>query len=314
MTIAVKIARSSKPTPDYQDELHAEVLDDLQIGEHGYKYRLVDGIVMPPYITPSQYHLSRTIETRASDICGTSYPKSGTNWMSNILVRLTNGGEAPADRTLRDSLHWVESSLYYPRSRAELAAAPSPRIFSSHMPFHMALGGDPLSNPCRYVYIARNPKDVAVSYYHFESGQSWSGNYNGSWSHWLQMFVDGKLQRGDWFDHVLSWWRHRDADNVHFMKYEDLRNDFDGELRRLGGFLGYDLSDETVRVIRERTGFGNMKQDSFSDMHELKALRNFFRKGVVGSWKERFTVAESEWFDEVYRERMQGSGLDFEFV
>jgi len=310
----VESARSSQPTPEYSDELHAEVLEDLRIGEHGYKYRLVEGIVMPPFITPSRYALSRTIETRPDDICYNGYPKSGTNWLANILVRLVNQGEAPSDRTLRDSVHWVESSIEYPRSKAELDAAPSPRIFHSHMPFHMALGGDPLGNPCRYVYIARNPKDVAVSYFHFESRAPWAGQYDGEWPHWLSMFLGGKLQRGDWFDHVLGWWRHRDAPNVHFLRYEDLLRNFGAELRRLGAFLGYDLSDDVVRAIEERTAFANMKQDSFSNLREISELSHFFRKGVIGSWKERFTVLESEWFDEIYRERMRGSGLDFDFV
>lgn len=313
MSTVAETDQPARGIPDYQDELHAQPVEELRIGEHGYKYRLVDGIVMPPYITPARYHLSRTIETRPDDICYTGYPKSGTNWLANILVHLIHDGESPPDRTLRDSLDWVESAIYHARSREELDASPSPRIFSSHMPFQMALGGDPLRNPCRYVYIARNPKDVVVSYFHFEARQSWAGNYVGDWPHWLEMFVEGKLQRGDWFDHVLSWWRHRDADNVHFMKYEDLTNDFEGELRRLGRFLGYEPSDALVRTIEERTRFGNMKQDRFSSLQEITEMRHLFRKGVVGSWKERFTVRESEWFDEVYRERMRGTGLDFEF-
>lgn len=313
MSTGVEGARSSQPTPAYRDELHAEVIDELRVTEQGYKYRLIDGIVMPPYITPSRYELSRTIETRPGDICYTSFPKSGSTWLANILVRIVNDGGSPGDKTLRDALHWVESSVHYPRSRAEIDADPSPRIFASHMPYSMALGGDPPSNPCRYVYIARNPKDVAVSYFHFESGAPWAGNAPVAWSDWLQMFVSGTLQRGDWFDHVLGWWRHRDVENVHFMKYEELLNDFGGELRRLGRFLGHDLSDELVRVIQERTGFEKTKQDSFSNLHEIPELSHFYRKGQIGSWKELFTVAESEWFDQVYRERMQGTGLDFQF-
>jgi hypothetical protein len=59
---------------EYSDELHAEEPDDLRVGEHGYKYRIVDGVVMPPYITPRRYRLLRTIQTRPDDICYTSFP------------------------------------------------------------------------------------------------------------------------------------------------------------------------------------------------------------------------------------------------
>jgi sulfotransferase len=310
-----RFVSTTKPQPllEYSDDVHAELRDDLRTTEQGYKFRLIDGIVMPAYVTPSCYELSRTLETRADDICYTGYPKSGTNWLANILVRLVNNGGTPEDKTLRESLHWVESSIHFALSRKELDALPSPRIFSSHMPFQMAFGGDPLKNPCRYVYIARNPKDVAVSYFHFETPQLYAGDYDGAWAQWLQMFVEGGVHRGDWFDHVLGWWAHRDANNVHFMKYEDLSNDFGGELRRLGRFLGKELPDELVHSIEESTVFRNMKQDRFSCLQEIPGMRHLYRKGQVGSWKEQFTVRQSDWFDELYQKRMQGTGLDFQF-
>lgn len=188
--------------PEYLEEIHAEIPEDLVVGDYGYKYRMVDGRVMPPYITPRCYGLSRRIETRPSDVCFVSYPKSGTTWLSYIIVLLTGNAGA----TLESSFYWVESSWTHPTSEADLACAPAPRLFKSHMPYDMALGGVPHENPCKYIYIARNPKDVCSSYYHFESGKSWSNFYNGGWDHWLQMFLDGKVHRDDWFDHVLSWW------------------------------------------------------------------------------------------------------------
>lgn len=35
--------------------------------------------------------------------------------------------------------------------------------------------------------------------------------------------------------------------------------------------------------------------------------------GEIGSWKDRFTVAQSEAFDRLYKQRMAGSGLEFDF-
>jgi hypothetical protein len=297
----------------YSDERHAEVLEDLVTGDYGYKCRLVDGVVMPPYITPARYRLSRTLETRPGDVCYTSYPKSGSTWLAHVLVRLLNGGEVPADKTLRDCLHWIASSWTYPRSREELDALPSPRILKSHMPYQMAVGGTPSEAPCKYLYIARNPKDVAVSYYYFERGSDWSGRYDGPWEHWLELFLNGRVQRGDWFDHALSWWAHRDAPNVLFLKYEDLLLDFETELERLASFLDCELSPGVAARIAEKTSFDEMRQAGFSNMHEIPGMESFFRKGKIGSWREQFTAAESEAFDRIYAERMSGSGLDFNF-
>ena len=122
---------------EYDDNIHAEVLENLQAGDYGYKYRIVDGVVMPPYITPSRYELSRTIRTQIGDICYTSYPKSGSTWLAYILVLIVGNGEIPSDPTLRSGLHWVENSWTYPRSRMELDALAPPE---THVPYALSHG------------------------------------------------------------------------------------------------------------------------------------------------------------------------------
>jgi hypothetical protein len=297
----------------YEDSIHGEDLAGIELGEHGYKYRVLDDLVLPPYITPARYELSRTIQTRTGDVCFISFPKSGSTWLSYILFLLIRQGDKPEEDTLRNQFHWVASSWPYPRSGEELDALPSPRIFKSHMPYRMAVGGVPTESPCRYVYIARNPKDVAVSYYHFESGKQWSGNYSGPWEHWLQLFVEGRVQRGNWFDHVLSWWEKRAAENILFLRYEDLKRRFDEALGEISRFLECPLTPEVLGEIREQTSFANMKADEFSNLKEIEELGGFFRRGEIGSWKDQFSVAQSEWFDDIYTERMKGTGLEFEF-
>lgn len=297
----------------YCDELHAEIPGDLRIGDYGYKYRMVEGRVMPPYITPSCYALSRRVATRPGDICYTSFPKSGSTWLANILYLIVHRGDTPRDCTLRSCLNWVESSWTYPRSEEELVGQPSPRIFKSHMPREMALGGNPAESPCKYLYIARNPKDVVVSYFHFESGSQWSGNYHGPWEHWLKMFMQGQVQRGDWFDHVLSWWSQRDADNFLFLKYEDLIADFSGELDRIVGFLGCELDEAEREAVVLKSGFDHMRRDCFSNHTQIKDLESFFRKGKVGSWRDLFTDAQSRAFDSLIEKRLAGTGLEFNF-
>ena len=298
---------------EYKDSEHAEVQNDLEIGEFGYKYRRIEGIVMPPFTTPSRYNLSRRLQTRPDDVCYTAYPKSGSTWLSYILTLIVHDGETPSDHTLRSNLNWVACSWCYPKSESELDALPSPRIFTSHMPYEMALGGVPAENPAKYVYIARNPKDVAVSYYHFEKEKSWAGNYSGTWEHWLDLFLNGGVQRGDWFDHVLSWWAHRTQDNILFIKYEDLKKDFSGSLHALTQFLDHPLSPEIMERIEQKTSFGCMQQEQFSNQHEIKELQGFFRKGKVSSWKDQFTDEQSAAFDRIIEKRLGGTGLEFEY-
>jgi hypothetical protein len=298
---------------EYQDAIHGEDLASIQVSDYGYKYRIIEGVMMPPYVTPSRYQLSRTIGTRPGDVCYCSFPKSGSTWLANLIYLILHDGEVAADRTLRSCLQWMESSWTYPRTREEVDALPSPRIFKSHMPYRMALAGGPGESPCKFIYIARNPKDVCVSYFYFESGKAWSGRYHGPWEHWLRIFLEGKIQRGDWFEHVLSWWEHRDLENLLFLRYEDLKRDFHHQLVRIAGFLGGALSAELVAKIATATSFQQMQQTPFSSHTQIADFEGYFRKGEIGSWKERFTVAQSELFDRIYQERTQSTGLDFAF-
>ena len=40
---------------------------------------------------------------------------------------------------------------------------------------------------------------------------------------------------------------------------------------------------------------------------------NHLRKGGAGGWRDVFTVRQSEAFDALYRQQMEGSGLEMDF-
>jgi hypothetical protein len=146
-------------TGEYRDDLHAEGdVDGIQIGDYGYKYRTIDGLLLPPYVTPKRLAAAQNATTRPDDICYCSFPKSGSTWLANILYLILHDGVESEEKPLRSYLHWMESSWTFPRTQAEVDSMPSPRIFKSHMPHDKALGGGPRKAPCRHIYIARNPK------------------------------------------------------------------------------------------------------------------------------------------------------------
>lgn len=69
-------------------------------------------------------------------------------------------------------------------------------------------GGVPASSPAKYIYIARNPKDVVVSMYHHTV--AWTDfQFNGNFDQFFDLFMSGSVQWGSWFDHVLDWWNHK---------------------------------------------------------------------------------------------------------
>ena len=89
-----------------------------------------------------------------------------------------------------------------------MQAIPSPRHLMSHMSYDMVPGGPPAQSPAKYIYVARNPKDVAVSMYYFTKSIK-VFNYDGDWNDFFEKFYQGEVVYNSWFDHVLSWWKHK---------------------------------------------------------------------------------------------------------
>ena len=214
-----------------------------------------------------------------------------------------------------DSVPWLESSSVELKLANEM---PSPRAFKSHSPYHMMAGGPPYTTPAKYIYVVRNPKDIAVSMYHHVKGIEMF-QYSGTWDHFFQLFISGNVECGLWFDHVLEWWKHRDAENILFLKYEDMKKDHRGAVKKIAKFIGCDLKEEIVDKIVEQSTFESMKNNPATNYQQSKIKRKpsaekFMRKGMVGDWMNYFTPEQTAEFDAVYSEKMDSSGLHFDFI
>jgi len=92
-----------------------------------------------------------------------------------------------------------------------------------------------------------------------------------------------------------------------------LRGDFLPTVRALARFLGHDLGDGVLENIRQKSAFDAMQSEKFSNMHEIKEFKGFFRKGSVGSWKEQFTPEQDALFSAMIERRLAGTGLEFDY-
>ena len=76
--------------------------------------------------------------------------------------------------------------------RPDIKTMPCPRLIKSHLSYNTTPKSASKDAQCKYIYIARNPKDVAVSYFHFVKTLSAYGNgYNGPWEYFLKLFMEG---------------------------------------------------------------------------------------------------------------------------
>ncbi|XP_059188629.1 cytosolic sulfotransferase 2-like [Centropristis striata] len=261
----------------------------------------------------------QNFKARPDDILIVTYPKAGTTWAGYILDLLHFGQTCPerqASVPLQDRVPFLEFCKPPRPKGTDLAdqLPTTPRLIKTHLPVQLIPKSFWEQN-CRIVYVARNAKDDVVSFYHF-ARMNHGLPEPGDWSTFLQDFMEGKVVFGSWYDHVNSWWEKKESyKNLHYMFYEDMIEDTRREIDRLCSFLGLVRSaEEKERVITE-VKFDNMKQNKMTNNSHVQSMNQrlspFMRKGKAGDWKNHFTVAQNERFDEDYKQKMKNPTLQF---
>ena len=269
----------------------------------------IKGIVCPGFVFQEEelekYAASLTLYP--SDVWIITFPKAGTTWTQQIVKLIRNGGESDA-KNVTESSPWLEEKV-----KVDIESLTKPRSIKTHLPYELMPCGIPSATPCKYVYVARNPKDVAASWYHHYRLADYIPGLE--WGQFFRYFVQGKLYFGDYFDHVLSWWAHKDDDNVLFIKYEDMKKDLPAAVASIAKFIECDITDEVIAKVAAKTSFDVMKNDNTANYSWLAKdfEKGFMRKGEVGDWKNYFTPEQSAEMDKIYHERLGGSGLEFNF-
>uniref|UniRef100_A0A3B4FV87 Sulfotransferase n=1 Tax=Pundamilia nyererei TaxID=303518 RepID=A0A3B4FV87_9CICH len=268
------------------------------------------GVSMTNVITDNWDNV-QDFKARPDDILISTYPKAGTDVVLINVVDLCYN-----KKTWQTSLIANDSFLSLPYSGTDLAdkLPTTPRLIKTHLPVQFV----PKSfweQRCRVVYMARNAKDNVVSYFHFNRMNS-ALPEPGDWSTFLQDFMEGKRVYGSWYDHVNGWWEKKQTySDFHYMFYEDLIEDYEKEIDRLCSFLGLSPSAEEKERIKASVTFDSMKQNKMTNYTTARKLNHevspFMRKGKVGDWKNHFTVAQNEQFDEDYKKKMKNPDLKF---
>ncbi|XP_030846051.1 sulfotransferase 1C2 [Strongylocentrotus purpuratus] len=287
-----------------------------------YEY---EGVIMPLSMPLWVLNRVRKFECRPDDLFIVTFPKSGTTWLEQLSLLIQHDGDfsklegthimkaVPFLETVEDDRNPSTSPLVI--DKAEKMA--SPRILKSHCHSPFLPQDISTDDPkVKVIYVARNPKDTAVSYYHFCHYIPLLPTYE-SWDMFFEEFLANRAPQGSWFENVLPWWRRRNHPNVLFLKYEDMKKDLPGAIRQIAEFMGKSFSDDAIEKIAEASTFKAMKKNPSSNPDTVLQKSNqdssFMRKGVVGDWKNYFTDEQNKRFDELYDKEMAGSGLEFEF-
>ena len=316
--IAVTSTVNSMSAAD--QELTVRTSSESEMGTPLPEYKLLDsGVKVPILVDEEWIKAMKDMKLRPSDVWVVSFPKSGTTWTMQI-VRLINNGGKNDGKILSEVVPWVEAfnSTIPGFEHINVDEMACPRAFKSHFPYDSMPCGPPNTKLSlgKYIYVVRNPKDVVVSFFHHINAIPFVAPVK--WDEYFERFIQGDVAYGNYFDHVLSWWAHKDDDNILILKYEDMKKDLPSVVAQVAKFIGKDISKELVDEIARKTTFVNMKEDSSANFEWMcsdhRSNQNpYVRKGEVGGWKSFFTSEQNARMDAIYRKRLTGTGLDLEF-
>lgn len=294
----------------------------------------VDGFPFPePFFSEEKYREILTFNPTKDDIFVTTYPKCGTTWAMYIVWEIINKGLPPPPPYILmfKEIPFLEFTGIQPVLKMN-----PPRVLKTHLPYHL----NPYNPSSKYIYVYRNPWDCCVSYYFHE--RDMEPNYESlKFDNYFECFLKGELPWGDYFDHFLSWYDHKDDTNVLYLRFEDMKKDHEGTVLQIARFLGnkYIAMLEDDRDLLDRivhyTSFKYMKenlpiysptdQKSFENLDPgqlAEALSSpdadpektkkveFFRKGKVGDWRNYFSEEQKSRFRSRIVEKLKGTMVE----
>ncbi|KAF5277393.1 hypothetical protein FQA39_LY06206 [Lamprigera yunnana] len=236
---------------------------------------------------------------RDSDIFLLGYPKSGTTWSQEMIWLIVNdlnyeGAKVFVDArfpvlelaafqntTETKKMECHVNSIKFAEAMKDRRCIKS-HLISNYLPEQL------LKEDCnaKIIYIARNPKDVAVSSYVY---------YNK-----ILKIVDGPMENycdhfmntpyktfGAYWDHVLYFWNRRNKNNILFIKYEDMKKDLLEVIRKVAKFLNKFHTEQEEKTLLDWLSFDKMKTNESVNHNDLYGKAGFMRSGKVGDHKAK---------------------------
>merc|ERR1712228_40347 len=264
--------------------------------------------------------LTNNWNTDDKDVIMGTYPKTGTMWTINILIEMIKQSYPlqTVYKTIKQA-EWIENVAsnkgidYFNKLLLNDNKCPL-RIWQTHA-FYTQFPCKSLNKNTKIIYVTRNPKDVIVSSFHFFSKEP-NIAYKGNFETFFDWFCDGITPNGNYFDHVMEWYRvqmnaKKNGQSILILYYEDMKENLFGEIKKIAEFIGCakHLNDEKYKIIEQNSSFKAMKNASKSkDVH---LSPSFFRKGTTSDWKNYLNQQQSQRIDRLIRTRFYGTNIKY---
>lgn len=276
---------------------------------------------------------------RDDDIVISPPPKCGTTWMQMICALLVF--QAPTLERRLDQISPRLDALTSDRDDvlALLEAQQHRRFIKTHTP----LDGLPYHDHVTYICIARDPRDVALSWDHHQANTDVAALRRArraalglpqlpltAEAEPLAVPSDPHQRFWQWVDdptppteagsnlramlhHLDTFWQGRHRPNIVLCHFADLKADLSGEMRCLATKLGITVPDDLWPTLVDAATYDRMRERADELVPNathgvFKDNRRFFHSGTSGQWRALLDDADLDRYNQRVAE-LASSGL-----
>jgi aryl sulfotransferase len=254
---------------------------------------------------------------RPDDIVISTPAKCGTTWLQMICA-LEIFQRTTFDQPMDRMSPWLDILL---RPLDEVLADYEAQTHRRFIKTHTPLDGLPFDDRVMYLCVGRDPRDVAMSWdsHYTNLNPSTllalreasvgavdldellaaapplaSGTARERFWQWVDPSVPGPAvsDLAILLHHLDTFWQVRDQPNIVLLRYEDLLDDLEGQMRYLADRLGITIAETVWPDLVQAATFANMKgraselaaeasHDGFYNDRD-----RFFHKGSTGQWHD----------------------------
>jgi hypothetical protein len=273
--------------------------------------RVVGALSQAGRVLTGRQLAGRGVTVYPDDVFLVSYPRSGNTWTRFLLGNLISQNDPVTFSNIESRI----PEIYFNPDR-ELRALPRPRMLKSHECFQPQYP--------RVIYIVRDPRDVAISFYHHNvKVRNIPDDY--PMESFVPRFIEGEFDRkfGSWRENVLSWLSVRgESSNFMMLRYEEMKRDTAGALLQVVDFLErcsfrkIDPSSKSLQRAIELSSLERMRaleKEEAANWVLTKTTRSdkpFVRTAKAGGWKSQLAPESVDLIESAWGELMQSLGYE----